>query len=208
MNGVTAMRLRRSRKTRMLVAVAALGGALAGCSGDSDSSSPPPDEVTTTVAAPATGSVFTDTRFAFNFRYPKGWEQVEVESEPDLTAGGRPTARVAVGFDNDNGVLLSRFELSDVVTAEELPDQVSELDGIFSQFAGRPMSGTVTEVGGIPAVSYEEFALPGDPNQRSSRVVVLFDGDVEYQLNCQSTPEGLDQLNEGCDQMLATLRKK
>ncbi len=63
----------------------------------------------------------------------------------------------------------------------------------MTQFAGEPTSGTTTEIGGLPAVGYDQFALPNDPDKRSSRVVFLFDGNVEYEINCQSNPEGQDK---------------
>ncbi len=115
-------------------------------------------------------------------------------------------ARAAVGLDNDNAVLLLRYDLSEVVDRAQLPDHVPEVDGIVSQFAGRPTSGTVTDIGGIPAIRYEEIALVDD--SRTSRIVFLFEGNTEYEINCQSNAEGRERINQGCDQVLSTLRKR
>ena len=41
-----------------------------------------------------------------------------------------------------------------------------------------------------------------------SRFTVLFDGDQEYLINCQSTPEHRDEVDEACDEALATLAVK
>lgn len=46
-----------------------------------------------------------------------------------------------------------------------------------------------------------------EPPQGESRLVYLFDQAVEYQLNCQSTPEKRAELNAACGQVLATLRR-
>jgi hypothetical protein len=81
-----------------------------------------------------------------------------------------------------------------------------ELDGVVVQLAGGPVSGSVTEVGGLPAVRYEPVPLD-DPAQGESRLVYLFDQAVEYQVNCQSTPKMRTELNAACDQVLATMRK-
>jgi hypothetical protein len=36
----------------------------------------------------------------------------------------------------------------------------------------------------------------------------MFDGDQEYQLNCQSTPGERDAVDAACDQAIATLKLK
>jgi len=111
-------------------------------------------------------------------------------------------------MDQDNSVLLTRYDLSKAVTSQNLRDQLVELDSVITRFAGRPYVGKTTEIGGLPAVRYQPFALPGDAAGRSSRVVFVFDGTAEYELNCQATPAGRDPMNLGCDQMLSTLRRK
>ncbi len=190
-----------------LVLVGVLGAGLVGCGSDAGESSAATDKPATT-AASRVGQVFSDRDFRFNFTYPKDWFKGRADKDADQSTGGKPTARAAVGFDDDNGVLMARYDLSDNVTAAELPDHLSELDGIVSQFSGRQSSGTVTDFGGLPGVSYEEFALLDDRAMRSSRIVLLFDGHIEYEINCQWTAEGRKRVNQGCDQALATLRKQ
>ena len=41
-----------------------------------------------------------------------------------------------------------------------------------------------------------------------SRLVFLFDGELEYQINCQSTPDGRDEVESACDEALETLTLK
>ncbi len=199
-------RERRGRHTSVLVLAGVFGVTLMGCSSEATTSSANDKPATTSVTR--TGQVFSDKDFGFNFTYPKDWSEGEPQDDAAQSAGGKPGARAAVGLDNDNAILMLRYDLSDDVGAAQLPDHVSELDGIVSQFSGNQSSGTVTDIGGLPAVGYEEFALADDASARSSRIVFLFDGKTEYEINCQWTPEGRERINQGCDQVLATLRKR
>lgn len=207
MTGANPLWGRRAGHTLFIVLVGVVGATLAGC-GSEGAESSSSDKPATTKAARVTGTVFSNSNFGFNFTYPKEWTEAEMKGDPDQSFGSKPAARVAVALDENNAVLLARYDLAQPVSAADLPGQVPELNGAMTQFAGTPTTGTVTEVGGLPAVGYDEFALPNDPDQRSSRVVFLFDGNVEYEVNCQSNPEGRDKVNRGCDQMLTTLRKK
>ncbi len=203
-------------RSQLTVLLAAVGLALTGCGGSGNAAdgasasdaTARASKTTTTRPPSATGTVFTDPRFGFNFRYPKEWGSGDFKYDADLTAGARPAASMAVGLDPDNSVLMTRYNLSTPVTATELSDQLVELNGVITQFAGRPYVGQTTEIGGLPAVRYPPFALQNDAAKRSSRVVFLFDGTAEYELNCQSTPAARAQMDQGCDQMLATLRRK
>lgn len=203
-------------RSHLTVVLAAVGMALTGCgtSGNaadgisgSDAGGRNP-KVTTTRPPSITGTVFADPRFGFTFRYPRDWSTGDFSYDAALTAGARPAASMAVGVDKDNSVLLTRYNLAKTVTARELRDQLVELDTVITDFAGRPYVGEATEIGGLPAVRYQPFALRDDPAGRSSRVVFLFDGTAEYELNCQSTASGRDKMNPGCDQMLSTLRRR
>ena len=63
-----------------------------------------------------------------------------------------------------------------------------------------------TEVGGFLALDYGTFDIPNPPDAQD-RVVLLFDGSNEYEINCQSVPDQRDALNAACDQALRTLKK-
>lgn len=201
-------RFRLGRHFRLLAVLGVLGAALVGCGSDGGGSTPAADKSGTTKPAKLTGAVFTDADFGFNFSYPKDWTVGELKGDADLSAGPKPAARAAVGFDEQNAILLARYDLRAAVTAADLPDLMPDLNGIVTQFAGTPYSGTITDINGLPAVSYDEFALPADSDGRRSLVTFVFDGDKEYELNCQSTADGNQRVREGCDQMLSTLRKK
>jgi len=201
-------RLQRTRARRHAVGfvlVGILGATLVGCGSEAGESSSVTEKAAPTTVA-RTGHIFSDGDFGFNFTYPKDWSEGKPKDDAAKSTGGKPAAGAAVGLDNDNTVFLLRYDLPEAVDPAQLPDHVSELDGIVSQFAGRPMSGTVTDIGGIPAVRYEEIVLVDDP--RASRIVFLFDGSTEYEINCQSNADGREKINQGCDQVLSTLRKR
>ena len=152
------------------------------------------------------GKTFSDDRFSLTFTYPEDLTEGEVSKIDESAGEGKAVARAAVGLDSDNLILVTKYNLNAAVTAANLPDVMPELDGVVSELAGSPVSGEVTEVGGLPAARYDVVALD-EPAEGESRLVYLFDGAVEYQLNCQSTPEKRAELNAACDQALATLRK-
>jgi len=153
-------------------------------------------------------TTFADQRFPFTFSYPKEWGAGDFTYDSAQTAGVRPVASAAIGIDQNNSVLLTRYTLATAVASATLADQLPELNSVVSRFAGRPYFGEITEVGSRPAVRYKEFALQNDAARRSSRVVYLYDGAAQYELNCQFTPDHREQMNLGCDQMLATLRTR
>jgi len=156
----------------------------------------------------AAGNVFADPRFPFTFSYPKGWGSGNFTYDASRTAGAQPAASAAIGIDADNSVLLTRYNLSPAVASLALADQLPELNSVISRFAGRPSVGQITEVGGHPAVRYEAFVLGDDPAKRNSRVIYLYEGAAQYELNCQFTRDQRETMNLGCDQMVSTLRMR
>ena len=44
------------------------------------------------------------------------------------------------------------------------------------------------------------------PAQGQSRLAVLFDGKVEYLVNCQSTPDQRDKIEKGCRTVLDSIK--
>jgi hypothetical protein len=151
------------------------------------------------------GKRFSDDRFSITFTVPDDLKEGEV-NKIEESSGGKAVARAAVGLDSDNIILVTKYNLNVAVTSANLPGVMPELDGVVSELAGSPVSGEVTEIGGLPAARYDVVALD-EPAEGESRLVYLFDEAVEYQLNCQSTPEKRAELNAACDQALATLRE-
>ncbi len=53
---------------------------------------------------------------------------------------------------------------------------------------------------------YEYVAPVNSPPQAQRRFVVLFDNDVEYFFNCQSTPDVREKLEKGCRTVLDSIK--
>ena len=67
------------------------------------------------------------------------------------------------------------------------------------------MPGRSVTFGGLPGYQYR-VPLQA-PKDRISRLFVLFDGQVEYFFNCQSTPESRAEIDGACNQALGTLER-
>ncbi len=148
---------------------------------------------------------FDESGFDFTFKYPADFEQA-TQVRTRAQAGGSAVERKAIGLDEDNLIIVTRFDLRVAVTESNLGRIKEELDGVVSQVAGTALSGRRTQAGGLPGYEYE-FTVSRPANGRS-RLVALFDGRREYTLNCQSTPSKRGELNEACHKALDTLEPK
>jgi hypothetical protein len=175
-----------------LVLVFALATALAaaGCGGGGEDEGP---------------KTFDDEDFAITFQYPGSFEEFEDVSVAS-TAGAASTETRALGLNGQNVILVDRYDLRIEVTKENLADVKPEVDQVVSQAAGQELSGTETEVGGLPGFEYV-FDLKDPPNART-RFLVLFHGATEYALNCQSTPHQRDEVDAACQLVMDTLEPK
>jgi len=158
---------------------------LAACGGDSDDS-----------------STFEQDDYPFTFEYPADFESSD-DVSIDTTLGGSLEDTIALGVDDSNGIILQRTTLGVEVTEENLDQAKSEFDGLVAQIEPGA-SGEAGETGGFPSLTYGAIPLPTPP-EGESRLTILFEGDQEYVLNCQSTPENRDEINAACDEALATL---
>ena len=148
---------------------------------------------------------FEESGFDLTFKYPDSFNEasnITVASE----AGGSATDRKGVALDKDNLLLVTKFKLNTTVTEANVSRIKPEADQVMSQVSGTDVSGERVTVGGIPGFEYN-FGLSKPANGRS-RFVMLFDGSTEYTLNCQSTPEKRDEVEEACQQAIDTLEQK
>ncbi len=148
---------------------------------------------------------FSDDNFAISFKYPEYLKRGRV-TEVAESAGGEPVAQTALAIDEANAIFLAKYEVNAEVTDENIATFAPQVDQLVQQLTGRPVSGQTTRVGGFPAIRYDDVAL-NTPPQGQSRLVFLFDGAVEYLVNCQSTPEERDAINRGCDRVLTTMSR-
>ena len=179
------------RRTGIALVAAAL--ALAAC-GDDDSDS---------VSGPQT---FEQEGFPFTFSYPGDFvatEDVEVAQQLGTT-GAEDT--VAVASDEHNLLMVQRYTLNLAIDEDNLDLAKREFDGLIAQLDADAAPARAGEIGGFPSLEYESVALT-TPEDGESRLIALFEGDQEYLLNCQSTPDGREAIRTACDQAVATLKR-
>lgn len=175
---VTVLTL-RSHFAAALVLASAL---LTGCGGESD-------------------GTFDRAEFPFTFSYPEEFEETE-DVTVDQALGAAPDETAAVGLDDDNALLVQRFTLNVAIDESNLDLAKDEFDRLAQQVAP-DAAFTQTRVAGLPALELEGVPVESAPDG-VSRLTVIFDGDQEYFLNCQSTPEKRAEVEEACDLALET----
>ncbi len=165
----------------------ALAAALVGC-GDS--------------ADPEDRATFAQDAYPFTFEYPASFEASD-DVSIDTTLGGSLEDTTAVALDESNIILLQHTELNVEVSEANIDQAKDEFDALVAQI-DPATKGEIGEAAGFPSLTYEVIHVPTPPDGES-HITVLFDGDQEYVVNCQSTPEGRDEINAACDEALATL---
>ena len=119
------------------------------------------------------------------------------------SSGANAVDQAADSIDEDNLVVIQRYNLNSEITAENLAKFKGEVDKVIGQLAGTSVSGHEVEYGGLPG--YEYVIDVSKPAEGQSRLAVLFDGTVEYLVNCQSTPAERDRVEKGCRTVLDSI---
>ena len=151
-----------------------------------------------------TSGRFEQHGFEITFRYPQSLKNAD-DLILGATAGAADTARAGVGIDRDNVILVTRYDLRQPVTETNVAKVRLEVDGVIEGLAGRAVPGRSVTFGGLPGYQYR-VPLQA-PKGGISRLFVLFDGQVEYFFNCQSTPDSRAALDGACNQALGTLEQ-
>ncbi len=175
----------------VLIGTLAAAAALAGCGGSAQSSD--------------TGSGrFDHHGFEITFSYPESLKPVD-DLILGTTSGPSDTARAGIGIDRQNVILVTRYDLRRSVTDTNVDAVRTEVDGVIRTLAGSRVGGRRVDFGKLPGYAYR--VRLGAPQGGISRIFVLFDKQVEYFFNCQSTPESRAALDAACDQALDTLEQ-
>ena len=150
-------------------------------------------------------ATFEREGFPFTFEYPDSFEHREDVTVGETLGGESDESddRVAVASDNDNMIVVERFTLNVEVDQSNLDQAKQEFDQLFQQVDPSAES-QPGEIAGLPSLSLDAITVP-TPEDGESRITVLFEGDQEYLINCQSTPEGRPEVEAACDLMLETL---
>jgi hypothetical protein len=119
------------------------------------------------------------------------------------TVGSEAADRVALASDDDNMIVVERSTLNVEVDESNLDQVKQEVDQLFQQ-VDPSAEAQPGEIAGLPSLSVDAIAVP-TPEDGQSRYTVLFEGDQEYLINCQSTPAGRPEIEAACDLALETL---
>lgn len=144
--------------------------------------------------------------YGLAFEYPEDWSRIRAESSGIAEASPRWTA--AVGVDGGNLVSLGAYHLAFPVTRANFErfadDLTTRVTRAAREAGGQLVEGAeTTTLGGLPALG---FRISGD--ERENRVVVAFDRTTEYLLECRSTADLHDEINEGCDQVVESFERR
>jgi hypothetical protein len=153
-------------------------------------------------SSPDKPKTFDEEGFAVTFEYPR-----EFERSTDVTIAHSvgPTAEtVALAKSEDNLIAVQRFALNRPVADEDADALREQLDKILGLLAGEPVDGKRIDVGGLVAFRYEIEKLE-TPEDGRSTIIALFDRATEYVINCQSVPDGRDELERACERVIDTL---
>ena len=168
-----------------------LAAPLAGCGSDDDGGG----DVAT----------FDEEGFPFTFEYPSDLEQSD---DPEFAGNLGAAADESLGFgiDGQNAIILQRFTLSTEVDEGNLDLAEREFDSLLAS-VDPEATGESGEIAGFPSLTYEDVSIP-DPPEAVSDFYILFEGDQEYVINCQSTPEERETIDDACVQALDSLEPK
>ena len=175
-------------RRRLLPVLAVALVLAAGCGDDGDSN-----------------EVFDREEFPFTFEYPG-----DLEESGDVTIaqalGAQADETAAVGLDDDNAIVVQTFTLNIEIDESNLDLARREIDSLAQQ-ADPNASSEKTEVAGLPALTVDDLEVPTIENG-TSRLIIVFDGDQEYYLNCQSTPDEAAEIDAACDLAVETFAVK
>jgi hypothetical protein len=151
------------------------------------------------------GGTFDQPGLPFTFEYPDGFGVADTLSV-DQQLGAAAAAQGAVGLDDDNVILAQLFTLTITIDESNLQVARREIGGLLAQINASPDL-RESKVAGLPALTAEDVAVPS-VDEGTSDLTFIFDGDQEYLINCQSTPDHRSEVGEACDLALTSFELK
>jgi hypothetical protein len=152
---------------------------------------------------------FSTPTYPFSFDYPANWTLTRSAAFNYGSAGsGIRSVSVALNQPFDQ-VTVSQYKL-----LKTLPPGVNgnqnEVDRIVKQLTrqakGSAGDSKVVKYGGLPGYQYVIEYPAGGGAKLTNKLTFLFQGQNEFQINCQSSPKNTAALNKGCDQILGSLK--
>ncbi len=176
-------------RTLAVAAAVIAAASLAACGGDDKDSD----------------QLFDREGFGFTFEYPADFEETDAVTT-DASLGGEADVSAGVALEEEDGIFAEQYTLNRAVDESGLGSAQAELDRLLRSVTNGA-SAEQTEVAGLPALVYDEVEVQTIEGGQS-RLNFIFDGDQEYLINCQSTADGRDQVDEACDLALKTFALK
>lgn len=184
----------------LLASTMAFALVLGGCAGDVASQDSKTMEEADDGQGPSS-QTFDRGGWPFTFQVPADatvTEEVSLESQVNA-----PTDQVGIMLSGPHDIIvLQAYELNTEVTVDNLGAaaaglnrHIEQLDPGFEVFEG--------EIAGLPALRYS-FRITS-PTEATSEVLVLYDGQQEYLINCQDSPTGGTDVAEACAMLVATI---
>jgi hypothetical protein len=142
------------------------------------------------------------------FEYPADWEEFSAEAAA-MSPESNELWDTTVGPDDTNLVNITAYQLNIEVTDANIAEIEEELDtviqGVVSQAGGEIAAGpTQSTLAGFPAYEYEWSGVQVDGEAKDSRAIFLFNGELEYFMNCQYSAETEEDVLAGCQMILDT----
>ena len=144
---------------------------------------------------------FSSKSFTITFRYPSTWLTGTVNSQN--TSGASAAAEVALGLDSQDAVIISRYNLTIPANAANFSRIQTNVNSVVDQLAGKKLSTKRIVVAGLDGLSFPSFQFK---DRIINQFTFVFNGFVEYQINCQSTPTGQAKITAGCKAILNSLK--
>ena len=190
---------------RVCAAVAVAAVVLSACG----SSAPRPrvQAVTATTAQAGHGmKLFSAPGMAVRFDFPAGFT-LRIARSSRISGNTSRASEGAVGISRFDLLIVSRFPHRPIaVTASNIARLKPQFDAAVSSVLGLHVVSKVGTLAGRPALMFPASTVSALPVRAMSRIVNVFVGDDEYELNCQYTPAHAAAIETACDEMLATLR--
>ena len=146
---------------------------------------------------------FEQDGFPFTFKYPGDFEDFGDDVDIASKLGAAADGTAAIGISENDVILVQRFTLNLAVERSDLGAAKQQFEQLIRQ-VDPSATAQPTEVAGLPALDVKDVTIPSVPDGQS-RLVPFFDGDQEYLINCQSTPEHRDEIEQACDMALDTV---
>ena len=150
--------------------------------------------------------VFDRDGFPFTFEYPEGFEETD-DVEIAQPVGAQAVENAAVGLDDHDLIALQRFTLQLEVSESNLDAVSREVDALLRQVDPQAKPAEPGELAGFPTLSVDGVTISSVEGALSD-ITFLFEGNQEYVINCQSTPDHREEITEACGLAVETLTPK